>query len=89
MKLELKEKVFEVLSDVADSVRYECYVVGGYVRDLLLGIPNDDIDIVVVGSGPTMATAFAKKTGGSVQIFENFGTAKVDYRGLEVEFVGA
>lgn len=89
MKLELKEKVFEVLSEVADSVRYECYVVGGYVRDLLLGIPNDDIDIVVVGSGPTMATAFAKKTGGSVQIFENFGTAKVDYCGLEVEFVGA
>lgn len=85
----MKDKVFLELSKVADREGYECYVVGGYVRDHLLGIENDDIDVVVIGSGPGMARAFAKEVGGKVQIFENFGTAKVDYEGLEVEFVGA
>lgn len=82
----IMEKVFKILSDLAEQ---ECYVVGGYVRDSLLGIKNDDIDIVVVGSGINLAQKFASATGGTVQVFENFGTAKVDYEGIEVEFVGA
>ena len=82
-------KVFEVLSRVAEKENTDCYVVGGYVRDDLLGLPNDDIDIVVIGSGPRFAKAFAKEVGATVQIYENFGTAKVSYDGLEVEFVGA
>jgi poly(A) polymerase len=88
-KLELNLDVFKILSNVADRLGYPCYVVGGYVRDSLLQIPNDDIDIVVEGSGPTMAKAFSDEVNSSVQIFENYGTAKVDYNGLEVEFVGA
>ena len=87
--IDMKEKVFSKLQTVADKLGYPCYVVGGYVRDLMLGVPNDDIDVVVVGSGPTMAKEFAKEVGSTVQIFENFGTAKVDYSGLEIEFVGA
>ena len=87
--IDMEEKVFKQLQTVADELGYPCYVVGGYVRDHLMGLPNDDIDIVVVGSGPKMAKAFAKSVGSSVQIFENFGTAKVDFEGLEIEFVGA
>ena len=87
--IDMEEKVFKQLQTVADELGYPCYVVGGYVRDHLMGLPNDDIDVVVVGSGPKMAKAFAKSVGSSVQIFENFGTAKVDFEGLEVEFVGA
>lgn len=81
----LEEEIFKKLSKVADSLGYPCYVVGGYVRDLLLQLPNDDIDVVVVGSGPKMAEEFAKVVGGSVQLFESYGTAKVG----NVEFVGA
>ena len=62
-------KVFEVLSRVAEKENTDCYVVGGYVRDDLLGLPNDDIDIVVIGSGPKFAKAFAKEIGATVQIY--------------------
>lgn len=89
-KFELKEKVFKDLSKTADKLGLPCYVVGGYVRDLILGRPNDDIDIVVVGSGIKMAEAFAEEIGSkNITTYKNFGTAKVDYHGLEVEFVGA
>ena len=87
VKIELKEKeLFARLKEVSERLGMPAYVVGGYVRDSLLGIPNDDIDIVVVGSGPKFAEEFSS---GDVQIFKNFGTAKVKYGDLEVEFVGA
>ena len=84
-------KIFEDLSRVAGKLGYECYVVGGWVRDLILGKPSDDIDIVVVGSGVTMATSYARYLGPKVKVdtYPNFGTAKVNVDGLEVEFVGA
>ena len=86
MKIDLSDNiVFEKLSKVADKLGYPCYVVGGYVRDKLLGLPNDDIDVVVVGSGPRMAEEFAKSCGGSLQIFKSYGTAKVDEVELTVE----
>ena len=85
-----QQKVFKDISDVADRLGYPCYVVGGFVRDLLLGIPNDDIDVVVVGSGLEIAKEYHKKVGGKLSVFENFGTADVvDPDGLEVQFVGA
>lgn len=92
---ELKErfsgKIFATLSEVADSLGMECYVVGGYVRDIFLERPSKDIDIVVVGSGIEMAEAFGRAVGkpGSVTVFRNFGTAQLKYKGVEVEFVGA
>ena len=69
----------------------ECYVVGGYVRDLFLQRHSEDIDVVVVGSGIAMAKALGKRLGrgANVSVFKNFGTAQVKYHGMEVEFVGA
>lgn len=86
-----KNSAFKDLSQVADRLGYECYVVGGWVRDLMLGKPSDDIDIVVVGSGTTMASAFSQHVGPKtkVDLYPNFGTAKVNYHGQEIEFVGA
>lgn len=93
--MELKEyftgKIFELISQTADELGLECYVVGGYVRDLFLKRPSKDIDVVVVGSGIKAAETFGKKLGrGShVSVFKTFGTAQVKYHDTEVEFVGA
>ena len=86
-----KDKIFHLISETADKLGLECYVVGGYVRDIFLNRPSKDIDVVVVGSGIQMAEAFGKKLGhgAHVAIFRNFGTAQVKYRDTEVEFVGA
>ncbi len=95
MQMELKEhftdKIFELISETADKLQMECYVVGGYVRDILLNRPSKDIDVVVVGSGIEMAQAFGQRLGRSahVSVFKNFGTAQVKFRDREVEFVGA
>lgn len=69
----------------------ECYVVGGYVRDIFLNRPSKDIDVVVVGSGIKMAETLGKHLGrgAKVSVFKNFGTAQVKYHDTEVEFVGA
>lgn len=87
----LDKKIFHLISETADELGLECYVVGGYVRDLFLERPSKDIDVVVVGSGITLAEALGRKLGkGSrVSVFHNFGTAQVKYHGMEVEFVGA
>jgi putative nucleotidyltransferase with HDIG domain len=93
--MDLKEhftgKIFRIISETADELGLECYVVGGYVRDLLLQRPSKDIDVVVVGSGIAMAEAFGRKLGrgAHVSVFRNFGTAQVKYHEQEVEFVGA
>lgn len=91
MVFELNERVFKQLSVTADSLGYECYVVGGYVRDLIIGRSSKDIDVVVVGSGIKMAEAFAAQIGGRahLSVFKNFGTAQIKYHDIEVEFVGA
>lgn len=79
------------VSEVADELGLECYVVGGYVRDIFLESPSDDIDCVVVGSGISMARAVAKRLGrkAHLSVFKNFGTAQVKYGKQELEFVGA
>ena len=72
----LDNKVFHLLSETADTLGMECYVVGGYVRDLFLERKCKDIDVVVVGSGLEMAKAFGKALGNAhVSLFKNFGTA--------------
>lgn len=88
---ELDKEIFHQISRVADELGLECYVVGGYVRDLFLERPSNDIDVVVVGSGIVVASALKQVLGkkAHLSVFRNFGTAQVKFRELEVEFVGA
>ncbi len=87
----LDSSLFHKLTLTADELGMECYLVGGYVRDLFLQRPTNDIDVVVVGSGIAMAEAFAKRLGrgAHLSVFRNFGTAQVKWHSHEVEFVGA
>lgn len=90
MKSYLTHPVFKLIAETALEMRVEAYVVGGYVRDLLLGHPSKDIDVVVVGKGIELAQAVAQKAGNcKVKIFKNFGTAMMRYNDWEIEFVGA
>ena len=95
----LDHDIFHLIGDVADEMGVECYVVGGYVRDIFLERPSNDIDVVVVGSGIAVAEALKKRLGkkAHLSVFRNFGTAQVKVansqqptaNSLEVEFVGA
>ena len=87
----LDKDIFHKISEAADSLQLECYVVGGYVRDLFLERPSNDIDVVVVGSGIQVASELKKMLGkkAHLSVFRNFGTAQVKYKDTEVEFVGA
>ena len=87
----LDRPIFHAISETADSMGLECYVVGGFVRDLFLERPSKDIDVVVVGSGIRMAQALRDRLGrrAHLSVFKNFGTAQLKYMDEEVEFVGA
>jgi poly(A) polymerase len=90
----LQHHIFKLVGTVADELGVEAYVVGGYVRDLILerkDKPFKDIDFVCVGSGIELASRVAKAIGPNVRvnIFKNFGTAQLNYEGLDLEFVGA
>lgn len=91
----LDKPIFRRISETADELGLECYVVGGYVRDLFLGRHSKDIDCVVVGQPPTPGIRLAKALGrrlgrgANVSVFKNFGTAQVKWHGQELEFVGA
>lgn len=90
MELPLKHPVFETVAAIAAEQGAEAYVIGGYVRDLLLCRPSKDIDVVVRGSGIGLAEEAARRLGNlRVSVFKNFGTAMFRYKGMEIEFVGA
>lgn len=91
LKAHFETKLFRQVGAVADEIGVECYVVGGYVRDLFLERPSSDIDVVVVGSGIGMAEALSRRLGrgAHLAVYRNFGTAQLKYRGTEIEFVGA
>ncbi|MGB4415216.1 MAG: HD domain-containing protein [Paludibacter sp.] len=91
MQEHLHDKIFHIISGAADELGKECYVIGGYVRDIFLKRESKDIDVVVVGSGIELAELVARKLGkkASLTVFKNFGTAQVKLNDLEVEFVGA
>lgn len=91
MKIELSESVFQQLIALAHKLGVESYVVGGYVRDRILGRDSKDIDVVVVGDGIAFAQAFAAKVRdkSDFAVFKNFGTAMVRTPQWEIEFVGA
>lgn len=87
----LDQNIFHQISEAADRLGLECYVVGGYVRDIFLERPSDDIDVVVVGSGISVAQELKRMLGrkAHLSVFKNFGTAQVKFHDTEVEFVGA
>lgn len=86
----LTHPVFKVAGQIAAEQGIEAYVIGGYVRDIILERPSKDIDIVVVGSGVDFAAACAEKLRvKKVSFFKNYGTAQFKYKDLDVEFVGA
>ncbi len=91
MKKCLNNKIFNIIRDIADREELKVFVIGGFVRDCLLGRETKDIDIVVLGSGIEFARKFAHKLGpGSpLSIFRSFGTAQVVHEKMEIEFVGA
>ena len=87
----LSSPSFRLVSEAADELGLEAYVIGGYVRDIFLNRHSKDIDIVAVGSGIELAKAVARKLGkrATLSVFKNFGTAQVKAGDLELEFVGA
>jgi poly(A) polymerase len=86
----LQHPVFKRIGAVADKLGLPTYVVGGYVRDILLNRPSKDIDFVCVGSGINLAEAVGKELGRvQVTVYKNFGTAQIRFEDLELEFVGA
>ena len=87
----LSKEVFHMVGEAADELQRECYVVGGYVRDIFLERPSKDIDFVTVGSGLELAEVVAQRWGkkAKLAVFPNFGTAQVKRYGEELEFVGA
>lgn len=87
----LDRDIFRKISAAADKLGVECYVVGGYVRDIFLERPSNDIDVVVVGSGISVASELKQALGRKARltVFRNFGTAQVKFNDTEVEFVGA
>lgn len=91
MKEYLQHPVFKTISGVADENGRECYVIGGFVRDIFLHRPSKDIDIVVVGSGIELAEKVAVELGkkAKLTVFKNFGTAQIKFKDIEIEFVGA
>ncbi len=86
----LKHPVFKVASQIVTEKNLQAYVIGGFVRDLILERPSKDIDFVVVGNGLDLAKECARILRvNKVSVFENFGTAQFKYKDLDVEFVGA
>ncbi|MDD4516223.1 HD domain-containing protein [Massilibacteroides sp.] len=87
----ISTKPFRLVSEAAEELGVEAYVVGGYVRDIFLCRPSKDIDIVTVGSGIVLAEKVAAKIGkgASLSVFKNFGTALIKTKSFELEFVGA
>jgi putative nucleotidyltransferase with HDIG domain len=84
------QKIIQVIADAANKLSIDIYIVGGYVRDLILKRLRSDIDFLVIGSGTEFANIVAKELGvQNVTVFNNFGTAHFNYNGLDVEFVGA
>lgn len=89
MKQHLQHPLFTIISKTAAELNVRAYVIGGFVRDLLLNRLSKDIDLVVIGDGIPFAENVAKKLRVKLAVFKNFGTAQLKYKDIEVEFVGA
>ena len=91
MKKHVQHPIFKIITEASEELKIDAYVIGGFVRDLILERPCKDIDVVAIGSGIELAKAVAKKIGKNtkVTVFKNFGTAMLMHKDYEVEFVGA
>ena len=90
MTEELQHPIFSIIKELADQTNTEVYVIGGYVRDRIMGRPfKNDVDILVIGSGIEFATKLGEQLHAKVAVYKSFGTAMLVYDGLDVEFVGA
>ncbi len=91
MKKHIQHPIFNIIADAADELNLDAYAIGGFVRDIVLDRSCKDIDVVAIGSGIDLANAVAKKIGNKtkVTVFKNYGTAMLNYKDYEVEFVGA
>jgi putative nucleotidyltransferase with HDIG domain len=91
MQVELNLPVFKIVSQCANELNIPCYVVGGWVRDLILNRPCKDLDFVSLGKGIDLAQSVASKLGSGIKvhIFKNFGTAQINFSDFDLEFVGA
>lgn len=91
MKKHLSHPIFKIISDCANQLGVEAYVIGGYVRDIFLQRDSKDIDIVTIGKGIELAELVHRQLGEEayLSVFKNFGTAQVKFNDLEIEFVGA
>ena len=90
-KKNIESEIFHTISNCCDETNIECYAIGGFVRDLIIGKTSaTDIDILVVGSGIDIAKKTAKrlKIKSKITVFKNFGTAMFKYDGYDIEFVG-
>ena len=90
-KENIESEIFHAISKCCDKTKTECYVIGGFVRDIIIGKRSvKDIDILVVGSGIDIAklTARKLKVKSKITVFKNFGTAMFRYNGYDIEFVG-
>jgi poly(A) polymerase len=90
MKKCLNDPIFKVISELAEAENIRVWVIGGFVRDCILGHSSKDIDILVLGSGIDFARKLSKKLKNSkLSYFKNFGTAMLNYHDMVIEFVGA
>ena len=90
MTEDLQHPIFSIIKDLADKTGTQVYVIGGYVRDRIMGRPfKNDVDILVIGSGIEFATQLGDLLHTKVAVYKSFGTAMLVYDGLDVEFVGA
>ncbi|HLN53078.1 MAG TPA: HD domain-containing protein [Lentimicrobium sp.] len=91
LKEKLEHPIFRIVTETAFKTHTEVYVIGGFVRDILLRRNSKDIDFVVIGDGISLAEAVASKVAGvhKVSVFRNFGTAMIHFGDMQIEFVGA
>src|ERR1700749_3422410 len=84
-------KLFELIGEAAGKMKVSCYLIGGFVRDKILGRPTKDVDVVCTGDGIALAQAVAANLPNKPQVnfFKTFGTAQFRYNNFDVEFVGA
>lgn len=85
----LKHTIFSIIGKSSDELGLESYVVGGFVRDSIMGRKTNDIDVVVIGNGIDLAQTVAHKLKTQVHVFKTFGTAMLEFEDVAVEFVGA
>jgi poly(A) polymerase len=88
---DIDKKVFRTISEITTTNQQKAYIIGGFVRDLVLGRPSKDVDIVVEGSGIKLADQVAKSLNPNIKVsyFKSYGTAMFKYKNIEYEFVGA